>query len=155
MARSRAAESPGHLAVPGRGRAPVIPGSAFWGWAGPVLVMLFGGYLRFYRLSVPNAVVFDETYYVTDGNSILHHGVELSHVAGVNRLLLAGDPNFYQRPGGHLVGEIVAHPPLGKIVMAAGQWMFGLTPFGWRFSVAVAGTLSILMLTRIVPCSPG
>jgi dolichyl-phosphate-mannose-protein mannosyltransferase len=128
---------------------PVIPGSAFWGWAGPVLVMLFGGYLRFYRLSVPNTVVFDETYYVPDANSILHHGVELSHVAGVNKLLLAGDPEFYQRPGGHLVGEIVAHPPLGKIGMAAGQWLFGLTPFGWRFSVAVAGTLSILMLARI------
>ena len=61
------------------GRSLVL-GSTFWGWAGPVLVMLFGGFLRFYRLSKPNAVVFDETYYVPDSNSILHHGVEFAHV---------------------------------------------------------------------------
>ena len=52
-------------------------GSTFWGWAGPALIMLFGGFIRFYRLSKPNAVVFDETYYVPDSNSILRHGVEL------------------------------------------------------------------------------
>ena len=51
---------------------------------------------------------------------------------------------------GHYVGELVAHPPLGKIMMAVGQWTFGLTPFGWRFTVAVIGTVSILMLARIV-----
>jgi dolichyl-phosphate-mannose-protein mannosyltransferase len=124
-------------------------GSAFWGWAGPVLVMLLGGFLRFYRLSSPHAVVFDETYYVPDANSILHHGVEFAHVPKVNNLLLAGNPNFYQRSHGQLVSEIVAHPPLGKIMMAVGQWTFGLTPFGWRFSVAVIGTVSILMLARI------
>ena len=42
----------------------LVLGSTFWGWAGPVLVMIFGGFLRFYRLSQPDAVVFDETYYV-------------------------------------------------------------------------------------------
>ena len=130
------------------GRSLVL-GSAFWGWAGPVLVMLFGGFLRFYRLSKPDAVVFDETYYVPDSNSILHHGVEFAHVQNVNNLLLAGNANFYQRSHGQLVPEIVAHPPLGKIMMALGQWVFGLTPFGWRFSVAVIGTVSILMLARI------
>src|SRR5215475_15427010 len=35
-------------------------------------------------------------------------------------------------------------------MMAVGQWAFGLSPFGWRFSAAVVGTLSILMLARIV-----
>ena len=29
-------------------------GSTFWGWAGPALIMLFGGFIRFYRLSKPN-----------------------------------------------------------------------------------------------------
>lgn len=130
-------------------RRTLIPGSTFWGWAGPLLVTLFGGFLRFYRLSQPKAVVFDETYYVPDANSILHHGVELNHVGWVNRLLVAGDTNFYKLQNGHLVGELVAHPPLGKEMMAVGQWAFGLTPFGWRFSVAVVGTLSILMTARI------
>ncbi len=44
----------------------------------------------------------------------------------------------------------MAHPPLGKEMIAVGEWLFGLTPFGWRFSVALVGTLSILMLARIV-----
>ena len=131
-----------------RGSALVL-GSAFWGWAGPALIMIFGGFLRFYRLSKPDAVVFDETYYVPDSNSILRHGVELNHVSNVNSLLVRGDPNFYKLSNGHLVGEIVAHPPLGKLMMAVGQWTFGLTPFGWRFTVALIGTVSILMTARI------
>ena len=122
-------------------------------------ITLFGGFLRFYRLSQPNAVVFDETYYVLDGaNSILHHGVELNHVKNVNQLLLQGNPNIFQKSYSAavcyphkvpcLTGEVVAHPPLGKIMMALGQWTFGLTPFGWRFTVAVIGTVSILMVAR-------
>ena len=74
-----------------RGSALVL-GSPFWGWAGPVLIMIFGGFLRFYRLSKPDAVVFDETYYVPDANSILHHGVELNHVSNVNKLLVTRQP---------------------------------------------------------------
>jgi dolichyl-phosphate-mannose-protein mannosyltransferase len=141
-----------------RGTALML-GSTFWGWAGPVLIMIFGGVLRFYRLGQPDAVVFDETYYVPDANSILKHGVELNHLSTVNQLLVHGNPNIFKLTYGAaacaparspcLTGEIVAHPPLGKIMMAVGQWTFGLTPFGWRFSVAVIGTLAILMTARI------
>jgi dolichyl-phosphate-mannose-protein mannosyltransferase len=131
-----------------RGSALVL-GSAFWGWAGPVLIMIFGGFLRFYRLSKPDAVVFDETYYVPDSNSILRHGVELQHFSYVNHLLVGGNPDILLKAHGQFQGEIVAHPPLGKIMMAAGQWAFGLTPFGWRFTVALVGTVSILMTARI------
>ncbi len=136
--------TPGRGLASGRMGGSLVLGSTFWGWAGPVLVMLFGGFLRFYRLSSPKAVVFDETYYVPDANSILRHGVELNHVKNVNTLLLQGNPNFLLK-----TGEVVAHPPLGKIMMAVGQWTFGLTPFGWRFSVALIGTVSILMTARI------
>ncbi len=131
-----------------RGSALVL-GSTFWGWAGPVLIMIFGGFLRFYRLGQPDAVVFDETYYVPDANSILHHGVELQHYNYVNNLLVRGDPDIFLKKLGQFQGEIVAHPPLGKIMMAVGQWAFGLTPFGWRFTVALIGTVSILMTARI------
>ena len=131
-----------------RGTALVL-GSTFWGWACPVLIMIFGGFLRFYRLGKPDAAVFDETYYVPDTYSILKHGVEVNHLSTVNNLLVEGKTNIFQLTNGHLVGEIVAHPPLGKIMMAFGQWTFGLTPFGWRFTVAVVGTLSILMTARI------
>src|SRR5215469_8235027 len=109
-----------------RGTALVL-GSSFWGWAGPVLVMIFGGFLRFYRLSQPRAVVFDETYYVPDANSILHHGVEFNHVKNVDNLLVAGNPDLFRKVNGQW-GAFVAHPPLGKMMMAVGQWMFGLTP---------------------------
>jgi dolichyl-phosphate-mannose-protein mannosyltransferase len=149
---TRPADTTGQ-AEAGQGRArtrnwtvPPIPGSAFWGWAGPLLVTLFGAFLRFNRLSVPKAVVFDETYYVGDAWAILKHGVEIVHVKNANALLVQGNTHI-------LAGtqaELVAHPPLGKIMIAVGEWLFGLTPFGWRFSVALIGSLSILLLARIV-----
>jgi dolichyl-phosphate-mannose-protein mannosyltransferase len=127
---------------------PPMPAATLWGWAGPLLVTLFGGLLRFYRLGVPHAVVFDETYYVPDGYSILRHGVELNHVSNVNALLVRGSTRIFST-GAAAGGEYVAHPPLGKMLIASGEWLFGLTPFGWRFAVAVVGTLSILMTARI------
>jgi dolichyl-phosphate-mannose-protein mannosyltransferase len=148
--RSTAAEEGPPLARASSRGSSLVLGSAFWGWAGPALIMIFGGFLRFYRLSKPDAVVFDETYYVPDANSILHHGVELQHYSYVNNLLVRGDPDIFLKVHGQFQGEIVAHPPLGKIMMAVGQWTFGLTPFGWRFVVAVLGTVSILMIARIV-----
>jgi len=127
---------------------PVTPPGvrhAWLGWAGPLLVTGFGAFLRFDRLSVPHAVVFDETYYVPDAYGILRHGVEINHVKNVNELLI--------RSSTHILigtqGEYVAHPPLGKIMIAAGEWLFGLTPFGWRFAAALVGSLAILMTARI------
>jgi len=67
---------------------PPMPGSAFWGWAGPLLVTLFGAFLRFNRLSLPKAVIFDETYYAGDAWAILQHGVEINHVKNANALLV-------------------------------------------------------------------
>ena len=131
-----------------RGTALVL-GSAFWGWAGPVLIMIFGGFLRFYRLGQPDAVVFDETYYVPDANSVLRHGVEVQHFSYVNSQLVHGSLDIFVKKHGALQPELVAHPALGKVMMAFGQWLFGLTPFGWRFTVALAGTVSVLMVARI------
>jgi dolichyl-phosphate-mannose-protein mannosyltransferase len=124
---------------------PPMPGSAFWGWAGPLLVTIFGAFLRFDRLSLPHAVLFDETYYVPDAYGILTHGVEINHVKNVNALLTRGNTHFLIGT----TGEYVVHPPLGKIIIAVGEWAFGLTPFGWRFAVAVFGSLAILMTARI------
>ena len=36
-----------------------------------------------------------------------------------------------------------SHPPLGKILMSWGIAIFGMTPFGWRFAGALAGTLML------------
>jgi dolichyl-phosphate-mannose-protein mannosyltransferase len=123
---------------------PPMPPASWWSWAGPLLVTAFGGFLRFYRLGAPHAVVFDETYYVPDAWSILKHGVEFNHPKNINALLVSGSTHILGAPG-----EYVAHPPLGKMMIAVGEWLFGLTPFGWRFSVALVGTLAILMTARI------
>src|SRR5258708_24757737 len=124
--------------------APPIPGSAVWGWAGPLIVTARGTYLRLDRLSVPPTIVFDETYYVGDAYGILRHGVEINHVKNADTLLAHGKTNILAQGG-----ELVVHPPLGKIIIAGGEWLFGLTPFGWRFAVAVIGSLAILMTARI------
>jgi len=125
--------------------APAIPGSALWGWLGPLLVTAFGAFLRFSRLGVPHAIVFDETYYAGDAYSILRHGVEINHVKNADALLASGKSTHILASG----AEFVVHPPFGKVLIAAGEWLFGLTPFGWRFSVAALGSLAILMTARI------
>ncbi len=35
------------------------------------------------------------------------------------------------------------HPPLGKLIIAAGMQLFGVTPFGWRFFGTLAGVLMV------------
>lgn len=38
------------------------------------------------------------------------------------------------------------HPPMGKILIALGVWLFGVTPFGWRFICAVLGVLMVPLM---------
>lgn len=122
--------------------------AARWsGWGGPLLVTLLAGLLRFWRLDSPRAVVFDETYYAKDAWSLLRLGYEGSWP---DRTI--ADPQILARPQVIPLsdaGAFVAHPPTGKWVIALGEWMFGMNPFGWRFMTAALGTLSVLMLCRI------
>lgn len=37
----------------------------------------------------------------------------------------------------------ISHPPLGKLIIALGIELFGLTPFGWRFSGTLFGVLML------------
>ncbi|WP_413757034.1 dolichyl-phosphate-mannose--protein mannosyltransferase [Streptomyces sp. MMBL 11-3] len=116
-------------------------------WGGPLLVTLLAAWLRFRRLGSPRAVVFDETYYAKDAWSLLRFGYEGTWPDGkvADPQILAPSP-VVPLSGD---GAFVAHPPTGKWVIAAGEWMFGLEPFGWRFMTALLGTLSVLMLCRI------
>ena len=61
--------------------AAPMPDDRPWGWLGPLLVTAFGAWLRFDRLQVPRALIFDETYYAKDAWSILQHGVEWNYVS--------------------------------------------------------------------------
>lgn len=118
-----------------------------WDWLGPVLVAVLAGAIRFRHLGRPRAVVFDETYYAKDAWSLLRLGYEGNWP---DRKI--ADPQILAHPQVISLsdtGAFVAHPPTGKWVIALGEWMFGLTPFGWRFMTAALGTLSVLMLCRI------
>jgi dolichyl-phosphate-mannose-protein mannosyltransferase len=167
-------DDPGHLG-PGRSadgastqeRIAVIrdrlispmPTDRLWGWIGPLLITAFAAVFRFYRLSVPHAVIFDETYYVKDAWSILKHGVEWNPLANptgyptsqnyANNLLLSGHTHIFAACSGYSCGEYVVQPEVGKYLIAIGEWVFGLTPFGYRVASAVFGSLAILLMCRI------
>jgi len=127
-----------------------MPADGPWGWLGPLLVTAFGTFLRFDRLRTPRALVFDETYYVKDAWSILHHGVEWNLVSNANSLIQAGHTNIFQPCNGtSACGEYVVQPEMGKLLIAVGEWLFGLNSFGWRFASAVFGSLAILLMCRI------
>jgi len=129
-----------------RGRpTPQMPAGRIWGWAGPLIVTAFATFLRFDRLSIPRSIVFDEHYYVPDAFGILHYGVEHNLVSNYSdAMVVRGQTNIFG-PG----GEFVVHPPIGKVLIAVGEGLFGLNPFGWRFAVAFIGSLSVLLLARI------
>ena len=133
-----------------------MPDDGLWGWIGPLLVTAFAAFMRFNRLSVPNAVIFDETYYAKDAWSILKHGVEWNMLPNpsnnsnwLNNLIIAGHTNIFQACSGTGCGEYVVQPPLGKLVMAVGEWLFGLTTLGWRVAPALFGTLAVLVMCRV------
>jgi dolichyl-phosphate-mannose-protein mannosyltransferase len=106
-----------------------LPDDRLSSWVWTLAVTLLAGIVRFTNLAHPKGVIFDEVYYRKDAWALLHHGYELNQEGN--------GPGF------------VAHPPLGKWCIAVGQWLFGDTEFGWRFSAAVAGTLAVLLLVRI------
>ena len=107
--------------------------------------MVVGAFLRWPHLGRPHAFVFDETYYAKDAWSLLNFGYEKQFIDGANEKILAGDLDVFKDSAAYVV-----HPPFGKWVIAVGEQLFGMTPFGWRFSVALLGTLWILLVGRIV-----
>ncbi|MFJ3925520.1 dolichyl-phosphate-mannose--protein mannosyltransferase [Streptomyces sp. NPDC090022] len=130
------------LGVPAAAAATV---NRILAWAGPLLVALVAGILRFWHLGSPKAVIFDETYYAKDAWATIQRGYEASWPKDIDGSIIA-NPNGVGLP---VDPGYVVHPPVGKWVIGLGEWMFGFTPFGWRFMTAVLGTLSVLMLCRI------
>lgn len=145
MTASVAVEEPASAAGAPAGRR-----ASAWGWAGPLLVAAFAGFLVFHRLGAPHALVWDETYYAKDAWAFLHYGVEHNWRGGPNgeyadSLFIAGHPAAGLAGG----GEWAAHPPLGKWLIAAGMALFGSGPFGYRCAAGAAGVLAVLLLARI------
>jgi dolichyl-phosphate-mannose-protein mannosyltransferase len=119
-----------------------------WGLLALLGVTALGGLLRFWRLDRPHKLVFDETYYVKQGWSMFKAGYELKWSGTgdqVDPKWNAGTIDVFTREP-----DFVVHPPVGKWMIGFGEWLFGPTSsWGWRFSAAVVGTLSILMLGLI------
>ncbi|MER6460764.1 phospholipid carrier-dependent glycosyltransferase [Streptomyces sp. NPDC001228] len=131
----------------GLATAPAYRAARVMAWLGPLLVAVLAGAIRFWRLGSPREIVFDETYYAKDAWSMLRLGYEGSWP---DRKI--ADPQILAHPQVIPLsdgGSFVAHPPTGKWVIALGEGVFGLTPFGWRFMTALLGTVSVLMLCRI------
>ncbi|MFF5505520.1 dolichyl-phosphate-mannose--protein mannosyltransferase [Streptomyces roseolus] len=114
-------------------------------WGGPLLVAAVAGVLRFWNLGKPHAVIFDETYYAKDSWALINQGYEGAWPKDIDKTIL-------KDPGSVLIPTdpgYVVHPPMGKWVIGVGEKLFGFEPFGWRFMVALLGTLSVLMVCRI------
>ncbi len=45
--------------------------------------------------------------------------------------------------------ELIVHPPVGKQLIAVGEWIFGYNGWGWRFTAAICGALMIFLVIRI------
>ena len=117
-------------------------------WLVTLGITALAGWLRFADLGRPHAVVFDETYYMKDALSLIRNGVERSLVEGANDKILTSDGNWRTIDVFGTGPEFVVHPPVGKWTIALGEYAFGLTPFGWRFTMALLGTLAVLVTVR-------
>ena len=117
------------------------------GWIAAGIAALAAFVTRFWNLNHPHAIVFDETYYVKGAFSLLRKGYEGTWEGAekANELFLKGDYSALKDSA-----DKVVHPPLGKWIMAAGQWMFGSdNGVGWRFSTAIVGVLAVILVARI------
>lgn len=84
------------------------------------LAMAAGIFIRFYRLTFPNAQVFDEVYFPV----FAQHYIDRT--------------SFYD-----------VHPPFGKYVIAIGMLLFGDNTFGWRIMPALFGLLIIALMASL------
>ena len=81
-------------------------------------------------LAQPNRKIFDEVYYAKEAKT-----ARTTASSGTRRTTAAG---------------YVVHPPLGKWLIGARRAeRSATTTFGWRFSAAVVGIVSVLMIIRI------
>lgn len=89
-----------------------------------LLIILIAALVRFINLGRPETLVFDELYYVDGARDLLDVGVE---VEGSD-------------------AEFVVHPPLGKWLISIGIAIFGDESFGWRFTNALIGIATVVLL---------
>jgi len=92
-----------------------------WEYSGLCLLVIVILAMHFSTIMQPAELVFDEQYYVADASSILQ-----------------GDGTL--RP---------EHPPLSKLFIVLGMFLFGDNPLGWRFFSVLAGASCIVLFYLI------
>jgi dolichyl-phosphate-mannose-protein mannosyltransferase len=102
------------------------PDSVLRSWLWTLAVTALAAGTRFWALGFPADKSFDEVYYAVNAQELLRYGYE--------------DNRDYM---------FVVHPPLGKWCIALTSWLFGDTAWGWRVAPAIAGTVSVLIITRL------
>lgn len=106
-------------------------------------VLLVAALIRLVNVGNPRALIFDEVYYVRDAWTLWNLGYEAEWPDGVD--FVAGNTSGFSTDP-----SFIAHPPLGKLIIAAGMAMFGPdNTVGWRFSTAVAGIV-VVLLTMLI-----
>lgn len=116
------------------------------GWIVTIVITAMAFGLRFYNFWFPGYIVFDETYYPKDAWALLASGYERAWPDRLvaDPLIAAGDPSsMLDTPA------FIAHPPLGKWLIALGEDWFGMNSFGWRFMSVVFGALLVLLTIRL------
>ncbi|MFW6638860.1 dolichyl-phosphate-mannose--protein mannosyltransferase [Nocardiopsis algeriensis] len=135
---------------------PSDPPPRWLGWLGAALVAAFAGALRFVNLGLPARIYFDETYYAKDAYGLWNFGHEREPVeepVEADQLLQQGGQDIFSSPG---AGDFVVHPPVGKWMIALGDWLWSalslgttMTPEAWRFASVLAGIASVFILVRV------
>lgn len=97
------------------------------GWIVTAVLTAAAALTRFWGVGFPREKIFDEAYYPANAAEMLHNG--------------------YENNPGHL---FVVHPPLGKWFISIGVEIFGNNSTGWRTPTAAAGTITVLVLVRLV-----
>jgi dolichyl-phosphate-mannose--protein O-mannosyl transferase len=106
------------------------------------VIMAMAGISRLLNLGYPPKLVFDEAYYVKDALTLSLEGHEKSWPEQANSAFESGSVFGYLSDA-----AFVVHPPFGKWLIASGMWLFGPEDsFGWRFSTALLGILTVLLL---------
>jgi len=117
----------GHAVAARLARLRPLPDDRVLSWIATAVITLVAAAVRLWGIGFPPDKQFDEVYYATEGVEMLRQG--------------------YESNRGYM---FIVHPPLGKWLIAAGIKAFGDGPVGWRVPAAVAGTLCVLILIRVV-----
>ncbi len=107
------------------------PTDTLRGWLVTAFLTAIAAVTRFTMLNYPTDAgtpVFDEKHYAPQGWQMLTGG------------WVEDNPGY----------GLVVHPPIGKQLIAIGEAIFGYNGWGWRFASAVAGTVLVLLVIRIV-----